>query len=140
MSKAPAAETVHLSTGDKPYIIRLIGPSLPTFAEAAAHIRQGYIFDSNMPVEFFGYSGNVAITLHRGNPDSFVIERAKASVEEAMAQQRAEHERAVREEAKQLVAQQQRDALAKQVAAEVAAHEQKIKEIKAAAAKASAAL
>jgi hypothetical protein len=99
------------------------------FAEAAVHVRQGYIFDSNLPIEFFGHSGNVAITLHLGDPESYVIEKAKASVEEAAAAQRAEQEKAIREEAKRIVAEQQRAELERQVAAEVEAHEAKIKEI-----------
>ena len=139
-STATAAQTVHLTTADRPYVIKLIGYSLPTFAEAVVHVRQGYLFSADEPVEFYGPTGMVAITLHLGDPDSFVIDRAKASLEQAMEAKRAEYDKAVKEEARQLVAQQQAEELKRKAAAEVAEHQARIEAIQKEAAKAAAAL
>lgn len=108
-----AVETITLETPQKPYFLRLVGPTVPVLQECVVHIRSGYCFAPEA-IEFFG--GSCAITLHLGQPEPYVVEKAAQALAEAMARDAAEHKRAVAEEAKRLVEQEKKDALAKRLA------------------------
>lgn len=123
----------------KPFSLNLIGPGVSVFQELCAHVRSGYVVNKDYPVDFY-QNGNVSLMLILGNPDEIATAQAKESVELRIAQEQADYERRVKEEAKRLVEQQQKDELARTVAAEVAQHKRKIAEIEKQAAAALAKL
>ncbi|WP_143745805.1 hypothetical protein [Massilia sp. KIM] len=123
----------------KPFSISLIGPAVSIFNELCAHVRAGYIVNTDHPIEFFP-NGNLSLMLILGSPDDTALAQAKTSSEESAARELADYERRIKEEAKRLVEHQQREELAKKVAAEVAEHQKKIAEIQKQAAAALAKL
>lgn len=114
---------------NRPASLHLIGPSNLAFAEAVVHIRSGYCFHPDRPVEILG-QGNVSFYLVLGNVDQMVIDMAKDSTELAIQQQAAEFDAAVRHAAGIMVERQAREALEKQVAEAVAASEKAIAQMK----------
>jgi hypothetical protein len=115
-----------IATPKKPVSMQLIGPAFHVWDELAVHLRDGYVIQPDLGIEL-GHNGNAIVNLIVGNPSAAAIDRAKGSNELAVAQQEAEFQRAVKEEAKRLAEQAARDDLEKQVAALKAEQERQIR-------------
>ncbi|MFC3459712.1 hypothetical protein [Massilia haematophila] len=100
---AQAAEVPAIEAG-QPKVISLVGPSYRILAQVVALARQGFTFDSNVPVNLFPATGQIDLTMVLGDPekadvdeaaklmaDAFELERYTAEqLEKAAASQRAE--------------------------------------------------
>lgn len=64
---------------EKPVSISITELSQNAFAQASVFIRDGYVFSESIPPEFFGYSGQVNLTLVLGDLDSVAIAAAAHS-------------------------------------------------------------
>jgi len=113
----------------RPASIHVIGPAYPAWAEAAVHIRDGYIFHPDRQVQLFE-NGNASFYLILGNPGQIAVDMAKASMDQAVLIQQGEYEAAVKREAAILVERQRREELEKQVADAVAASERAIAKLR----------
>jgi glycine/serine hydroxymethyltransferase len=102
------------------------------------HARNGYVF-SDAPIELMP-NGMAFFTMVQGNPLEHIIENAKDSARISAQQEEHERQRSIREEAKRLVEDEKRVALAKQVAAIKAEQARQIAALEKAAAEAIAAL
>jgi hypothetical protein len=111
-----------------PFSINVGAPAHAAFAEAVQHARNGYCF-SDGPIELTP-NGFAFFTMIRGNPNEFAIQAAKESVERSVLEEERQYRKDVEQAAKAIIEQQQRDALAKQVAAAVAEHEKAIAKLK----------
>lgn len=117
----------------KPETLKLIGPTVPTLAKAAVHIRNGYIFSPDLVPEVFGAAGMIGVTLVLGSPEQYAIEAAEQESAEAMAVQERQRQRDIQEAAAQLVADNERAARKREMDKQVAAAEANLKALKAAA-------
>ena len=88
----------------KPSTVILSGPCIPVMQQLAHLVRLGYVPDSNVPFEYFGYNGAMAITLVRGAPDQTAIDAAVQTLHDSQAVQDAEFARAVTKEAARQIA------------------------------------
>jgi len=116
----------------KPETLKLIGPTVPTLAKAAVHIRNGYIFSPDVVPEVFGAAGMIGVTLVLGSPEQYAIEEAAQESAEAMAAQERQRQRDIQEAAAQLVADNERAAVKAAAAVKVAAAEAALAAAKAA--------
>ncbi len=114
---------------NRPASIHVIGPAFPAFAQAAVHVRDGYIFHPDRSVELFS-NGNASFFLVLGTPGQAAIDMAKASTEHAVQVRQAEYEADVKRAAQAMIEQEKKDALAKQVAEAVAASEKAIAKLR----------
>jgi len=118
----------------KPTSLYLIGITGNVLAQAAAHIRAGYTFDLNAPIDVFAAAGTLGFTLKLGDPEAQFVEAAKTATEEAYAIEQVQQARAIEEAAARLVADRDRAAVKAQLDAKIAEQEAALKALKAAAA------
>lgn len=135
-SKTPAAPAVTTTVAPelKPQSLRLIGPVLQVLEQMAAHIRNGYTPDTDLPVDLFGGSGSFGLYLKLGDPQVQFIEAAKVATQEALVRQQAERQREIEDAAAQLVADRERAAARAVMEVQIAEHEATLKAMRAAAA------
>ena len=131
MSKTQAVTTTVAE--QQPQSLYVIGPVANALEQANAHIRAGYVFDTNAPVEFFGATGMMSFTLKLGHPTEHFIEAAKVATAEAMQAQEAQHQRDIERAAAELVAARDRAAAQAAIQAKVKAAEAELAALKAAA-------
>jgi hypothetical protein len=135
---APKTEATQEPVARKPFAIKVGAPAQAAFNEAVYHARNGYVF-SDAPIELMP-NGMAFFTMVQGNPLEHIIENAKDSARISAQQEEHERQRSIREEAKRLVEDEKRVALAKQVAAIKAEQARQIAALEKAAAEAIAAL
>lgn len=112
----------------KPFQIRLIGPAVHVFNALAVHVLQGYIVNTDAPLQMFP-NGNCELYLCLGSPNEFAIQQAKENTELAVAQEEAQYRRDVEAAAKQLVEAEKRAELEKQKKAIEAEHAKKLAQL-----------
>lgn len=132
MSKQSQAVTTTVAE-QQPQSLYIIGPVANALEQANAHIRAGYVFDTNLPVEFFGATGMMSFTLKLGNPAEHFIELAKEATAEAMQVQEAQRQRDIERAAAELVVARDRAAAQAAMQAKVKAVEAELAALKAAA-------
>lgn len=111
---APAAPAL---PAKRPYAVSVTGPMYVAMPQAAALVRQGYTFCVETPMQVFGHTGMVSLTMVLGNPDQTVIDSAAALVADAAALEEA----AYRKDVEQAAARQIKEAAEAVVAAKKAA-------------------
>lgn len=99
----------------KPFSLQVIAPAYPAFQQACQHIRDGYIFAPDIPVELTP-TGQAIFTLILGTPDHDAVNKAKESTDHALAMEAAAYERDVQARAEAILADYKRAELEKQVA------------------------
>lgn len=99
----------------KPFSINVIAPAYPAFQQACQHIREGYIFAPDIPVELTT-TGQAIFTLILGTPDHNAVNKAQESTDHALAMEAAAYERDVQARAEVLLADYKKAELEKQVA------------------------
>ena len=109
----------------KPFEIKIAAVCHAAFEEAVVHARNGYTF-SGGPIEIAS-NGWAFFSMVQGSPNDYAIMKAKESVTFSLEQEERDYRKDVEAAAKRLVEQQKREEIAKLVAEEVAAHEEKIK-------------
>ena len=100
----------------KPFSINVIAPAYPAFQQACQHIREGYVFAPDMPVELTP-TGQAIFTLILGTPDHNAVNKAQESTEHALRLEAAAYEAAVQARAEVLLADYKKAELEKQVQA-----------------------
>lgn len=121
--EAPAPAPTRTIHQPKPDTLKLIGPTVPTLAKAAVHIRNGYIFSPDYAPEVFGPAGMISVTLVLGSPEQYAIEAAEQESAEAMAIQEAQRQRDIETAADQMLKDRERAAVRAAAAVKVAAAE-----------------
>jgi hypothetical protein len=112
----PAAEvttevvTATIPAETQPRTLRLVGPTIPTLAQASVHIRRGYVFDNRMPLDVFAPTGSVAINLVLGTPEAHHVAAAEAATAEAMEIEVYQHQKEVEAAAARLLAERDKAA------------------------------
>ncbi|WP_373991620.1 hypothetical protein [Duganella sp. BuS-21] len=132
--EAPAAVTTP-AVQNKPYIIKYMDYSAAALAQAAVHIRSGYVFSPDIDPEFFPATGQLAVTLVLGTPDQTAVQKATNSTTDAIAMQQAAHDREVEAAAHKLMADIQRDAAKAKLDAEIEEQTKALRKLKDQAAK-----
>lgn len=132
--QAAEAVTTTVAPELKPQSLRLLGPVLQVLEQMAAHIRNGYTPDTELPVELFDGRGALGVYLRLGDPQPQFVQVAKAATEEAMMRQQAQHERDIIEAAEQLIADRERAAARAIIDAKIREQEATLAALKAAAA------
>lgn len=112
----------------QPFQLRLLGPANIVLAAAGVHIRNGYHFYSDAPLQVLG-NGFLDFYLVKGDPDANAIKQASADIEQAAALEEQERKRQIREEAKRIVEEQRREELEKQKKAIEAEHAKKLAQL-----------
>lgn len=106
----------------KPSIVVVTGPVIQAMQTVSQLVRMGYVPDANLPLDFFGSTGAMSVTLLLGSPDADAIAAASQIIDDAREMEVAQYANDVaKEAARQLAAAEQvkRDA---QRAALIAAH------------------
>ncbi len=116
----------------KPFNLRIVAPGVIAFAQAAVHIRNGYIFLPDAAPEIMAHNGTAVINLVLGTPEQYAVEAAEASTAEAVALQQVAYDRDVQEAAKQMVEAAEREATKKKLAAEIEVQRKAIRKLEAA--------
>ena len=130
---APAPTPTRNIHQPKPETLKLIGPTVPTLARAAVHIRSGYVFSPDVVPEVFGAAGMIGVTLVLGSPEQYAIEAAEQESAEAMAIQEGQRQRDIQEAAEQMLKDRARAAARAVIDKQVAEAEANLKALKAAA-------
>jgi hypothetical protein len=120
---------------NKPYIITFMDYSAAALAQAAVHVRNGYVFSPDIDPEFFPATGQMSITLVLGTPDQTAVQKATNSTTDAIAMQQAAHDREVEAAARKLMADIQRDAAKAKLDAEIEEQTKALRKLKDQAAK-----
>lgn len=120
---------------NKPYIISYMDYSAAALAQAAVHVRNGYVFSPDIDPEFFTATGQLAVTLVLGTPDQIAVQKATSSTTEAIEMQQAIHEREVEAAARKMMADIQRDAAKAKLDAEIEEQTKALRRLKDQAAK-----
>jgi glycine/serine hydroxymethyltransferase len=120
----------------KPQAVHIFKAIPHALAEAAVHIRAGMIFNTDMPVEVFGATGQISFHLVRGNPEQHYVDVAKVTSAEALDLERVTYERDVQAAAKQLIEDAARAAKKAEMEAAVAVQAEALRKLQAELAKA----
>jgi hypothetical protein len=130
-NEAPVVQTIAVTNESMPYMIKLIGPTIPTLAQACVHIRQGYHFHPEMIIEILAATGCIVLNLLRGDPDPRHYAAAEAATAEALALEEAERAKEIKAAAKQMIEDEQRAVKQKEINAEIALKKQALKDLEA---------
>jgi hypothetical protein len=112
-----------------PAFIECIGPAAPLFAEAAVHVRNGYIFHPDRAPQIYE-NGNAHFFLIMGNPGQAALDLAKESRELHLRQAAARYEEDIKRQAQAMIEQNKRDEIAKQMAEVEANHARAMEKLK----------
>jgi glycine/serine hydroxymethyltransferase len=117
----------------KPYSINVVGHCSVAFAQAAVHIRQGYIFSPDHTPEIYVQNGQTNLLLVLGTPEQHAIAAAEATTAEALEFQRVAYQREVEAAARQLLEDQKREEKQRAFAAEITEQKKALRKLEAAA-------
>jgi hypothetical protein len=131
--EALAAPAVEPQVPNSLHIVKLVPFAL---AEAAIHLRNGMVFSSTLPFEYFGHTGMVSFYLEKGHPDPSYIAIAAQSSRSALEMEAAIYTRQVEEAAARIVAEREKAAAQAEIAAEIEAAETALRALKRKAVKA----
>lgn len=68
----------------KPFTLQIFGQTIAALAQAAVHVRNGYIFSPSVPMDIFPNTGQASITLELGTPEPWAVEAATQTTAEAV--------------------------------------------------------
>lgn len=88
----------------KPSIVVVTGPVIPAMQTVAQLVRQGYVPDANLPLDFFGSTGAMSVTLMLGSPDADAIAAASQIIDDAREMEAAQYAKDVAKEAARQIA------------------------------------
>lgn len=123
--------TISLTAAAKPYTIQIIGPTITALAQAAVHIRNGYVFCPHSHVDIFGPTGQIGFTLVLGTPEQHAIEAAAATTDEAVKRERYEYEQKVQAAARQMIEDAARAEKQAKITAEIAEQQKALRQLEA---------
>lgn len=118
------------SAVQKPYTVHIHDYSAIALAQAAVHIRNGYVFDPSADPEFFPANGQIRISLVLGTPEQDAISAAAATTAQALEQQEAERERDIQAAARQMLEDADRAAKKAELDAQIAAQTKALRKLK----------
>lgn len=126
-----AAKQVAPAVQQKPYTIQVSGYTSAAFAEAAVHVRAGYIFRASDPIELFSSIGQCTINLELGTPETHATEAANATSAHYVELQRIEFQKEVAAMARQMIEDDAKVAQQKRITAEIDAQREALKVLEA---------
>jgi hypothetical protein len=88
----------------KPAVVIVTGPCIPAMQQVSQLVRMGYVPDSNLPLDFFGHTGAMSITMIVGSPDQDAIDAASQTLDDARAMEAAHFAREVEKAAARQIA------------------------------------
>ncbi|MYM65413.1 hypothetical protein GTP45_01020 [Pseudoduganella sp. FT55W] len=136
---APAVEAPAVAPATtpntKPYAINLHDYPGTVLAEAAVHMRNGYICSPDISPQFFSTNGQIAVTLVLGSPDQETIDRANKTTGHALELQEIDRQREVEAAARKMMADMQRAEAKAKLDAQIADQTNALRRLKDQAAK-----
>ncbi|GAB2872177.1 hypothetical protein GCM10027277_46790 [Pseudoduganella ginsengisoli] len=94
-NKSKSQETIQAKPIDiaHPERLEIMAPASLALAQAAAHVRDGYVFEDTS-ITIFSHTGALCFTLVKGDPDDSMLERARNAYVEALALQQHQAQQA----------------------------------------------